>query len=596
MQLVRQVTGMLLILMLALAGATHYAAYYLQGKAALGTPLVVIGTRAYYPPWYFIRWMVQMGPHHPVIFQRGCLGLSFGALLCVLYALILRRNPSSPDKALETYGSARWISHRELIRSDLVKSRGVFLGRVGKYFIRHDGPEHVIAIAPTRSGKGVGLVIPTLLSWPASVLVYDIKGENWSVTSGFRSGVSHCIYFNPTHHKSARFNPLLEVRQGDHEVQDVQNIADILVEPDGGSDKRDYWSKTGHVLLVAAILHILYTEEDKTLSGVANFLADPKRDIHSTLDLMLNTCHLGDRPHPVIASAAREMLNKSPNELSGVVSTAMSFLGLYRDPIVARATSCSDFCIRDLMHADKPVSLYIVVPPSDMSRTRPLIRLMLNQICRRVTQETSTYAQPLYKHRLLMMIDEFPSLGRLDFFETTMAFSASYGVKCYLIAQSLNQLDRIYGAHHALLDHCHVRVIFSTNDDRTAKRVSDLLGQSTHRKKHVHHSGNVSGIILKHISVGEHESARPLLTPGEISTLPFTDSLIFVGGMHPLRAKKIRYYDDKNFLRRCLPPPYLLSPEEAPLPIQAAPSVWLSKRYVRSILDTIPIEEHTLPE
>ena len=134
-----------------------------------------------------------------------------------------------------------------------------------------------MAFAPTRSGKGVGLVVPTLLSWPASAVIHDIKGENWSITAGWRSRFSHCLLFNPTDSQSAAYNPLLEVRRGGHEVRDVQNIADILVDPEGALERRNHWEKTSHALLVGAILHVLYAGEDKTLRGVANFLSEEKR-------------------------------------------------------------------------------------------------------------------------------------------------------------------------------------------------------------------------------------------------------------------------------------------------------------------------------
>ena len=147
--------------------------------------------------------------------------------------------------------------------------------------------------------------------------------------------------------ESSAYNPLLEVRRGEWEVRDVQNIADILVDPEGSLDKRNHWEKTSHSLLVGAILHILYAEPEKTLAGVANFLSDPKRPVESTLRAMMKTAHLGeDGPHPVVASAARELLNKSDNERSGVLSTAMSFLGLYRDPVVAEVTRRCDWRIR----------------------------------------------------------------------------------------------------------------------------------------------------------------------------------------------------------------------------------------------------------
>src|SRR5580658_9890641 len=225
--------------------------------------------------------------------------------------------------------------------------------------------------------------------------------------------------------------------------------------------------KTSHSLLVGAILHVLYAEADKTLAGVANFLSDPRRPIETTLRTMMTTPHLGEAGvHPVVASAARELLNKSENERSGVLSTAMSFLGLYRDPVVAKVTRRCDWRIRDLVEGDRPATLYLVVPPSDISRTKPLVRLILNQIGRRLTEELHAKKR---RQRLLLMLDEFPALGRLDFFESALAFMAGYGLRSFLIAQSLNQIEKAYGQNNSILDNCHVRVSFATNDKRTAK-------------------------------------------------------------------------------------------------------------------------------
>ena len=334
------------------------------------------------------------------------------------------------------------------------------------------------------------MVIPTLLSWLSSVVIHDIKGENWKLTAGWRSLFSHCLLFNPTDPASAAYNPLLEVRRGVHEVRDVQNIADILVDPEGALEKRNHWEKTSHALLVGAILHVLYAGEDKTLRGVANFLSDPACPFELTLHRMMTTKHLGDTPHPVVASAAREVLNKSDNERSGVLSTAMSFLGLYRDPTVAAVTSRCDWRIADLISAKRPVSLYLVVPPSDISRTKPLVRLILNQIGRRLTESLDGSDGIERKRELLLMLDEFPALGRLDFFETALAFMAGYGIRSFLIAQSLNQIDKAYGPNNSILDNCHVRVAYATNDERTAKRISEMLGTATELRAQRNYAGH----------------------------------------------------------------------------------------------------------
>jgi type IV secretion system protein VirD4 len=257
---------------------------------------------------------------------------------------------------------------------------------------------------------------------------------------------------------------------------------------------------------------------------------------------MMTTAHLGAAgPHPVIASAARELLNKSENERSGVLSTAMSFLGLYRDPVVAQVTRRCDWRIRDLVEGERPTTLYLVVPPSDISRTKPLVRLILNQIGRRLTEDLHAKGR---RHRLLLMLDEFPALGRLDFFESALAFMAGYGLKSFLIAQSLNQIEKAYGANNAILDNCHVRVAFATNDERTAKRVSDALGTATEMRAMKNYAGHRLSPWLGHLMVSRQETARPLLTPGEVMQLPVDDELVLVSGVPPIRAKKAKYFAD----------------------------------------------------
>jgi type IV secretion system protein VirD4 len=229
----------------------------------------------------------------------------------------------------------------------------------------------------------------------------------------------------------------------------------------------------------------------------------------------------------------------------------MSFLGLYRDPVIAQVTGQSDWRISDLVERRQPASLYLVVPPSDISRTKPLIRLILNQIGRRLTEDLDAQK---HRHRLLLMLDEFPTLGRLDFFESALAFMAGYGVKSFLIAQSLNQIEKAYGPNNSILDNCHVRVCFATNDERTARRVSDALGMATELRAMKNYAGHRLSPWLGHLMVSRQETARPLLTPGEVMQLPPDDELVLISGCSPIRAKKARYFEDERFLERVLPP------------------------------------------
>jgi type IV secretion system protein VirD4 len=559
--LIGQVCVVFAIVVLGIWGATQWAAAMLGYQSMLGTPWIVMAGMPVYRPWELFDWWYHYDAYAPTVFNKaGALAGASGFLGCAS-AIAGSLWRARQNRYVTTYGSSRWATAREIERAGLFRNAGVFLGRLGHDYLRHDGPEHVMAFAPTRSGKGVGLVVPTLLSWTGSAVVHDIKGENWTLTAGWRSRLSHCLLFNPTDRRSARYNPLLEVRKGPDEVRDVQNIADILVDPEGALERRSHWEKTSHSLLVGAILHVLYAEEEKTLARVATFLSDPQRSFAHTLRRMMATNHLGtpEHPevHPVVASAAREVLNKSENERSGVLSTAMSFLGLYRDPTVAQTTAACDWRIADLVDGPVPVSLYLVIPPSDISRTKPLVRLVLNQIGRRLTERLEGDPKKSRKHQLLMMLDEFPALGRLDFFETALAFMAGYGIRAYLIAQSLNQISKAYGENNAILDNCHVRIAFSSNDERTAKRISDALGTATELRAQRNYAGHRLAPWLSHVMVSRQETARPLLTPGEVMQLPSADELVLVSGLAPIRARKLRYFEDRNFTSRVLPPPSL---------------------------------------
>jgi type IV secretion system protein VirD4 len=548
-----QITVVFLIVLATTWAATQWTAWRLGFQPQLGASwFELAGLPFYYPPSFF-WWWYSYDAYAPSIFVEGAYIAASGGFISIAVAIGMSVWRAREAKNVETYGSARWAKPSEIKSAGLLGPDGVVLGMLDHDYLRHDGPEHVLCFAPTRSGKGVGLVVPSLLTWPGSAIVHDIKGENWQLTAGFRARHGRVLLFDPTNKRSAAYNPLLEVRRGEWEVRDVQNVADVLVDPEGSLEKRNHWEKTSHSLLVGAILHVLYAESDKTLAGVAGFLSDPKRPIETTLAAMMTTPHLGEvGPHPVVASTARELLNKSDNERSGVLSTAMSFLGLYRDPVVAEVTSRCDWRIADIVADSRPATLYLVVPPSDISRTKPLIRLVLNQIGRRLTEDLHAKDR---RHRVLMMLDEFPALGRLDFFESALAFMAGYGLKAFLIAQSLNQIEKAYGANNSILDNCHVRVSFATNDERTAKRVSDALGTATEMKAMKNYAGHRLSPWLGHLMVSRSETARPLLTPGEVMQLPPSDEIVMVAGSPPIRAKKARYHEDGRFKARVLPPP-----------------------------------------
>lgn len=557
----------------ALVAGTQYCASSFRYHAVLGRPLATVSGTPIYPPWAWLGWAKPFGDRAPRTFAV-VEALAFGggvvAFMIILGAVVWLRGAREST----SHGSARWATRREMAHAGLLDDAGVLLcqtadahlrsrpdgcgGRIWRLarpgtFIRHGGPEHVLVFAPTRSGKGVGTVVPTLLTWPASVVIYDIKKGLWELTAGWRQKFSHCWRFEPTGRGGVRFNPLSEVRKGSGEVRDAQNIAEILIDPEGKGEK-DHWRLSGAALLTGVVLHVIYAERDKSLAGVSAFLSDPLRTQFEILQRMLTTSHLPEGPHSVVAQTARAMLNKSENELSGVVSTAKAALTLYEDPIVAENTRRSDFRITDLMNADHPMSLYLVVPPSDLDRTRLLVRLLLNQMGKRLTEKMSVKG-PAYAHRLLMLLDEFPTLGRLSFFEGTLAFSAGYGIKCFLICQSLNQLEKTYGRDNSIVDNCHVRMAYAANRAETAKTISELMGQATASKRQRSFSGK--GLLgARSVSESAQEFARPLMTPDEVLRLPYEDALVFVGGLPPYRGRKLMYYLDSRLAPRAgLRPP-----------------------------------------
>jgi len=456
--------------------------------------------------------------------------------------------------------------------------------------LQHTGAEHIMAFAPTRSGKGVGLVLPTLLDgWMDSVVVHDIKGENYLLTAGYRKKMGNLILkFNPGDpaEDGCHFNPLDAVRVGtEYEVKDVQNIATMIVDPDG-KGLNDHWSRTGFALLTSVILHVLYAMPDKTLRGVAAFLNNPAlKEVDDAFLLMMQTEHDPDgmfrwrdgmnqptRIHPVIAQSAKEMLNKADNEKSGVISTMMSFLSLYRDPIVAKWTEYSDFRIKDLQDHEQPVSLYLVTSPEDKNRLKPLIRLILNQIASQFTAadrlvNKAGRMESVARHRLLLLLDEFPSLGKMDVFQDTIAFLAGYNVKLYLITQDMAQLEdegHGYGKAGAkvMIGNSHIRVIYAPNQIETAKWVSDMLGTTTVTLENDNQSFD-GGILAqnKGYSTSISYQSRPLLTADEVLTLrgPVKqgssikvpgDMIVLAAGFPPIYGQQLLYFKNPEWIAR----------------------------------------------
>ncbi len=590
-----QIVVVLCAFALSAVTATQWVAEALGHQPQLGPPdAVVMGVRLY-APWKFLLWWYHYDAYARDIFQTGGLICLAGVALAVVTAFAFSLWRSREAKNANTYGTARWASARDIRRLHLTSGDGVILGAWKNDVLRHDGDEHVLVVAPTNTGKSVGVSLPTGLVWRHSYIALDLKGENWTVTSGLRESFGPVYRFAPTETGAHRYNPLTQIRRGDAEVRDTQILADMLVDPEGALRERSHWQLRAFELLVAVILWTLYVERQKTLARVAELLADPQRPITRLLEEMLARPIRNGSPHPVVAAGARQLLDMAEAERSGVVSTALGYLVLYRDPILARATEVSDFSIEDIIAGARPVSLYLVIPPEEISRLKALLRLVLNQILKRLTEVAGQTQGPNNQssgRRVLLMLDEFPQLGRLDFFEHALAYIRGYRIKACLVAQSLNQIAQAYGEHSSILDNAHIRVAFACNDERTAKRISDMLGVTTETRAQMNYAGSRMAPWLGHTMVSRQEVPRPLLTPGEVMQLPPTDALILTGGSPPIRAQKVRYFDNPAFVTRVrpaailgsvrgpgvatawdglVPPATLIAPPPPPAPAPRAP-------------------------
>lgn len=578
-----------------------------------------------YAPWSILQWSAQWHDQYPKeVTSSGSVGVVVAAvgLLGVAVAKVISTNTAKPS--LYLHGSARWAEKKDIQAAGMLpRSRtflevvtgkdaptatGVYVGgwqdKAGNFFyLRHSGPEHVLTYAPTRSGKGVGLVVPTLLSWAASCVITDLKGELWALTAGWRKhhAKNKVLRFEPaSNNGGCCWNPLDEIRLGtEHEVGDVQNLATLIVDPDGQGLK-SHWDKTAFALLTGVILHVLYKAKfEGTLASlpvVDRMLADPQRGVAELWMEMATYEHVDGQNHPVVGAAARDMMDRPDEEAGSVLSTAKSHLALYRDPVVARNVSKSNFRIKELMNHDDPVSLYIVTQPNDKARLRPLVRILSNMIVRLladkmefervvagmpwwrrmlalggIVEAAQTYVRTKqgYKHRLLWMFDEFPSVGKLEILQESLAFVAGYGIKFYLICQDINQLksrETGYGPDESITSNCHIQNAYPPNRIETAEHLSRLTGQTTVVKEQITTSGRRLSAMLGQVSRTYQEVQRPLLTPDECMRMrgPLKnaageieepgDMVVYVAGHPAIYGRQPLFFKDEVFAARAAVP------------------------------------------
>lgn len=532
-------------------------------------PLIIIKGYPIYFPFSFIFWSMELNKlnDYRITFAiRKSLDGLFNTLLFM--SLLLSIGAYLKKQKLTSHGTAKWITTKELKKSPYFHKGkepypdGVILGRDTKGNTIIDNEKtHISVVAPTRSGKGVGIIIPSLLNWRGSTLTFDLKGENFECTSGFRKSLNQIVLkFAPYQQESISYNPLAEIRlKTKYEFRDTQIIANILTEP-GDNKARDHWDLSASTFLVGMILKVLYENPKAGLGDVVDFLTDPSAPLDNRLMKALNEVHTNDpelfktiygdngidknKPlrHPKVAQTIAEILNKADKERASVISSALAKLILFKDPIVRQNTTRVDFRISDLMFNEKPVNLYIVIEPEAIEPLSPLMRILITQVIGRLTRDLEEKGR---KNKLLLMLDEFPAFGKIELLEKALAYIAGYKMKAVLIGQSLNQFEKVYGEKNSVLDNCNVSIFYAPNpnDDKTPKLISEKLGNKTIEVSSLQNKE----FSFSSLSVTRNKQGRNLMTPDEIRTLPEDRNLIFFGGLSPLKGIKIKYYLEPYF-------------------------------------------------
>lgn len=647
--------------------ATQKVASYCEYDPILGPSLLF----HLYVPWKWFVWYGKFSKYIPDVFRESLVPLLIGGIVSTGLMIFLR-----PPEKRDSHGTAHWAEYNDLKKMELFGQNGVVVGlyddklvsgffvkkctellrwlytkkaetdsvfydklykkffsyyaTLNHYYLHDNSNKHLAVVAPTRSGKGVGLIIPTLLGgWTESCIVNDIKSENWGVTAGYRKKMGHTVIkFEPTatDGSTARWNPLNEIPIGtEAEVSAAQNLAYVIVDYEG-KGKLDFWGASAAVVIQAVILHLKYAHFadpehypfEPNLYTVAAFMkanvvpafdkdGNPiidedtgeqsvtVADFIGTLQQLVEFQHVPDRglhirewdtkkceyverimmprdlqeiypfesslvhmpnTHPIIFKCFSEIIKKPPNECGSIISTANTALKEYLDPVLAKNTSISDFCVDDLMNYKKPVSLYLVTPPSDILRLAPIFRLFFEMMVRHHAKKIGDYvngqAVTVYKHKCLFLMDEFSSLGNLQSFAATLSYIAGYGMKVFLICQGIPQINAIYGKDNQILMNCHLQIIYAPNDNDSGKYAESLLGPETRVNKSVSDTG---GFFSKR-TYSYSEAGRALMTADEIKRLG-DQEIISASGFPPIKTDKVKYYENDFFRTKLMDAPYV---------------------------------------
>lgn len=527
--------------------------------------------------WLLGNWRAPlMEPQHLVIKAAASMFTPMLVFIIFIYNFrnkIYERRPFKAEESL--HGDARWASEADIKGAGLRAKKGMLLGQDSKGYFVAGGYQHALLFAPTGSGKGVGFVIPNLLFWDDSVFVHDIKLENYALTSGYRrdvmkqlvyvwspadpDGNTHC--YNPIDWVSAKPGQM---------VDDVQKIANLIM------PEKEFWNNEARSLFLGVVLYLLAVPEKvKSFGEVVRTMRSD--DVTYNLAVVLDT--IGDALHPVGYMNIAAFLQKADKERSGVISTMNSNLELWANPLIDTATASSDFNIMDFKR--KLTTVYVGLTPDNLKRLQPLMQVFYQQATEFLSRKLPSKEDP---YGVMFMMDEFPTLGKMEQFQTGIAYFRGYNVRLFLIIQDTEQLKGIYeeAGMNSFLSNSTYRVTFAANNMETANLISQLCGNKT--------VDQVSRNAPKFLdlnpasrSLNISKAQRALLLPQEVIGLPRDEQIILIESKPPIKTKKIFYFQDSFFTKRLMKP--IPIPQQVPYDPRKASDI-MSKRSSQK-----PVEE-----
>lgn len=487
--------------------------------------------------------------------ERKRLQGSMGGALFLLFGVPLFILLANSGKGRSLHGDARWATRSEVQKAGLLEESGLILGKMGGKFLMMNAAKFILLVAPTRSGKGVGTIIPNLLNWGSSVIVVDIKGENFAVTSGFRAKHGQEVFkFAPfdENFETHCSNPLHYInRDPRFVVGELQSVGYMLYPKKDGSDA--FWNDQARNLFVAVSLYCIESGFPLTIGEVlrrSNGGGRPKEFWQAVVDKAVTPTEKKLSEHCL--NALRQFVGSSENTLTSILSTFSAPLGVFSNPLVDAATSRDDFDLRDVRR--KRMSIYVVIPPNRLAEASLLINLFFSVA---IDQNTKVLPEgdPSLKHLCLMLLDEFPALGRVDKYVKSIGYIAGYGLRVLTIAQSISQLqDRdLYGDEgtRTLVTNHMIQVMYAPREQKDATEYSEILGYSTE-------DGVSKGMSRAPGSLTRSENTsdqkRALMLPQELREMGPDRIIVLADNCKPIFADKIYYYSDPAFKDRLLPP------------------------------------------